>query len=132
MLDNTYVRPYITNTKGHVWKLDEDGRVNEFAHEYEYHNGPVCVRCGYEFCHHCNDLPEKICPVTEREVNVLLDLHKTHEYIHNVTGLSMEDINDIHKKRVYNILDKIKYKQEKLPDDMQKVLDDNRWDLYEI
>lgn len=37
----------------HDWARDEDGKIDEFAMEYEYHNGPYCNRCGYSFCIHC-------------------------------------------------------------------------------
>ena len=51
---------------GHVWKTrnennpddwddDKYGKETDwFAYEAgEYHNGPVCKKCGYGFCHHC-------------------------------------------------------------------------------
>lgn len=38
----------------HQWRRDEDGNIDEFAMESGYHNGPVCERCGYTFCEHCN------------------------------------------------------------------------------
>lgn len=38
----------------HEWKLDEKGEIDEFATECDNHNGPMCVRCGYGFCKHCN------------------------------------------------------------------------------
>ena len=37
----------------HDWARDEDGKIDEFAMEYEYHNGPYCNRCGYSFCINC-------------------------------------------------------------------------------
>lgn len=47
--------------RGHVWKTDEDGDVDTFAMSYEFHNGPVCVRCGYSYCHHCDHGPKEDC-----------------------------------------------------------------------
>lgn len=38
----------------HSWIKDEDGEIDNFAMEYEYHNGPICEFCGYSFCEHCN------------------------------------------------------------------------------
>ena len=38
----------------HKWRLDENGEIDEFAYECDYHNGPVCERCYYSFCEHCN------------------------------------------------------------------------------
>lgn len=40
---------------GHVLKRDEDGGVDYFAFEFEFHNGPLCVLCGDTWCHHCED-----------------------------------------------------------------------------
>jgi len=37
----------------HQWKLDEFGKIDTFAYEFENHNGPVCSLCGIWFCHHC-------------------------------------------------------------------------------
>lgn len=55
--------PYETETKGHEWKKDSRGIVDIFAfHPAIYHNGPLCVKCGYGFCHHCQQLPSKECP----------------------------------------------------------------------
>jgi hypothetical protein len=47
-------RFYITDPKGHEWQIDEDtGMVDIFAFDVDGHNGPLCVKCGYAFCHHC-------------------------------------------------------------------------------
>lgn len=40
---------------GHVLKRDEDGRIDQWVLEYEYHNGPGCINCGDSWCHHCED-----------------------------------------------------------------------------
>jgi len=56
---------YETHPKGHKWETDIEGNVNIFAFEHGYHNGPVCVKCGYGFCHHCKDEPEIECAVQE-------------------------------------------------------------------
>lgn len=41
----------------HEW-AQEDGRNDIFAFTNgEYCNGPKCFRCGYGFCHHCNETP---------------------------------------------------------------------------
>lgn len=49
----------------HDWETDEDGNINEFAMEYEFHNGPSCNRCGYSFCMHCkpNGWNERPCVI---------------------------------------------------------------------
>lgn len=60
-------RGYELNTRGHVWQKDEDGDIDIFGHESDPHNGPVCVRCGYGFCHHCHELPEVDCTGDQNE-----------------------------------------------------------------
>lgn len=49
----------------HDWETDEDGKIDEWAMEYEFHNGPMCKRCGYSFCIHCkpNGWNEKPCVI---------------------------------------------------------------------
>jgi len=59
------------NTRGHVWKREDDypAEVDIFGHESPdgFHNGPVCVVCGYGFCHHCNrNGPTVDCPGAEK------------------------------------------------------------------
>lgn len=62
----------------HSWVRNEDGEIDEFAMEYEYHNGPVCEFCGYFFCIHCtpdgyNDTDCVVswhtCPICEKRVS---------------------------------------------------------------
>ena len=38
----------------HDWEREEDGTIDDFAMEYEFHNGPMCKRCYYSFCVHCD------------------------------------------------------------------------------
>jgi hypothetical protein len=57
-------KAWFKNPRGHVWKKDEDGDFDAFAHETEgrYCNGPECVNCGLSFCHHCHgDWPLEEC-----------------------------------------------------------------------
>lgn len=51
------------NARGHEWRRDDDGEVDIFGVEYGHHNGPICVKCGYGFCHHCADGPGEDCNV---------------------------------------------------------------------
>jgi hypothetical protein len=37
----------------HDWITDEDGKIDEWAMSYDFHNGPVCKRCYHSFCVHC-------------------------------------------------------------------------------
>jgi hypothetical protein len=38
----------------HNWVKDEDGNVDEWAWERDFHNGVFCNRCYKMFCVHCN------------------------------------------------------------------------------
>lgn len=55
---------YQIDRKGHVWELNDDGGVDIFALSDDIHNGPRCVNCGYDFCHHCIDTIEP-CPAAK-------------------------------------------------------------------
>ena len=46
---------------GHQWKVGEDGDIDIFGTAQGTHNGPVCVRCDYSYCHHCHALPKQKC-----------------------------------------------------------------------
>lgn len=37
----------------HTWR-EEDSRIDRFAYDAGYHNGPVCVVCGFYYCVHCD------------------------------------------------------------------------------
>jgi len=54
--------PYVKNNRGHVWETVH-GDIHIFAfHPCDPHNGPRCIKCGYGFCHHCQDGPDNDCP----------------------------------------------------------------------
>lgn len=62
----------------HDWQTTEDGEIDIFAFEYDYHNGPVCKRCGYSYCIHCLPdgrengpcvIDEYKCPSCERYIS---------------------------------------------------------------
>lgn len=44
---------YIKHGK-HTWKKNENGEIDDFAWDYDYHNGVVCEVCGETVCVHCN------------------------------------------------------------------------------
>lgn len=51
-------------SRGHLWKLVEwpdYQNVDIFGYSAGTHNGPRCVKCGYCYCHHCVDGPERDC-----------------------------------------------------------------------
>lgn len=53
----------MADTLGHELALNEQGRPDFFALEHGFHNGPRCVRCDHDWCHHCNpDGPKERCP----------------------------------------------------------------------
>lgn len=56
-------RQYEIDTRGHQWQIDSfDGELDIFAYEAgDFHNGPRCVKCGYGFCHHCQEMPDEDC-----------------------------------------------------------------------
>ena len=67
---------YIKHGK-HTWKKDKNGEIDNFAWDFDYHNGVVCEVCGETVCVHCNpnydkleDCEENIysCPVCGKEV----------------------------------------------------------------
>ena len=38
----------------HDWKRKENGEIDDFAFDGDYHNGPYCKRCHYSFCIFCD------------------------------------------------------------------------------
>lgn len=63
----------------HDWIKDENGEIDEWAVDSEYHNGPMCKRCYHSFCIYCDpdgykDNPcivdKYVCPKCENE-NIL-------------------------------------------------------------
>lgn len=37
----------------HKWRRTKDREIDDFAMSFDYHNGPICERCGYTFCVYC-------------------------------------------------------------------------------
>ena len=57
----------------HQWKkYDGSDKIDPFAGvDFEFHNGPLCVKCGLSFCEHCE--PEKylsVCPVPHYKCSI--------------------------------------------------------------
>lgn len=50
--------------KQHSWVRDDNGEIDYFAYCFDFHNGPRCKRCNYEFCEHCNPGGLKNTPCT--------------------------------------------------------------------
>jgi hypothetical protein len=51
----------------HDWERKENGDIDDFAYDGDYHNGPMCKRCYYSFCIHCdpNGWNKKPCIIDE-------------------------------------------------------------------
>lgn len=49
------MKPWKEKTKmaKHKWQKLLDGSINHFGDRGGFHNGPICVECGYSFCEHC-------------------------------------------------------------------------------
>ena len=43
---------------GHVLKRDEDGDIDCWVLDIDYHNGPGCVNCNDSWCEQCQDAIE--------------------------------------------------------------------------
>ena len=37
----------------HIWKKDDNGKIDEWSWDYEFHNGPECELCHATPCVHC-------------------------------------------------------------------------------
>ena len=51
----------------HQWRRTAEGKIDEFAMYVDCHSGPVCERCGYSYCEHCepNGWDEEPCVIDE-------------------------------------------------------------------
>ena len=47
------VREKLIERNTHLFDLDESGKIDVFAFEFEFHNGPHCRKCGRYICEHC-------------------------------------------------------------------------------
>lgn len=62
----------VRNKHGHIWKKSEydNDKIDNFGYEAgEYHNGPVCILCGFGFCEHCKtelDIPKCSTDIKEK------------------------------------------------------------------
>lgn len=68
---------------GHTWKLTTNGSIDIWGYcEGDYHNGPLCERCGYGYCHHCtkeSGIEQECIPnypdfCKGKNINLLLEL----------------------------------------------------------
>jgi hypothetical protein len=53
----------------HDWMRDKNGKIDTWAWDAGFHNGPMCTRCFHSECEHCNPKwetePEEPCVVDE-------------------------------------------------------------------
>lgn len=47
---------------GHVLKVDEEGFVDRFVVDFDFHTGPGCVRCGGTWCLGCERTSKAFTP----------------------------------------------------------------------
>ena len=63
----------------HLWQRDNNGKIDLWAFESGYCNGPVCTRCYHSECVHCNEdwendpvcdcvVDKDICPTCGKEI----------------------------------------------------------------
>lgn len=80
----------------HKWKRYSDGTIDYFAGvDCGYHNGPLCLKCGFSFCERCYPegydsecpVPDYICTVCGSEASEM------GEYCPNC-GADMRGEND--------------------------------------
>lgn len=58
----------------HEWYLDEDGYIDMWRLDEDYHNGPACSLCGEYICEHClPDWKELECPVASVQPRLFED-----------------------------------------------------------
>ncbi len=86
----------------HQWRRTEEGKIDEFAMYVDYHSGPVCERCGYSFCEHCepNGWDEEPCVIDEyRCPNCNQEIGRSDKcckYCGQILNGRTKDVEDIH------------------------------------
>ncbi len=51
---------------GHELIRDENGQIDIFRLDANYHNGPECVLCHETWCHHCQNVIEKCTGIKDK------------------------------------------------------------------
>lgn len=51
----------------HDWIKDENGEIDEWCYENEYHHGPMCSRCYESFCVYCESYEDHKGPCATDE-----------------------------------------------------------------
>lgn len=102
---------YIKESFGaHNWYLNKRGSIDEFAYSYEFHNGPMCKRCGYSFCIHCDpdgyndkecviEKEKYLCPGCNKDITVF-SIYKERVHYCPLCGEHIEWPNEDEIKNV--------------------------------
>ena len=53
----------------HTWAKKENGEIDDFAWDYDYHNGVVCEVCGKTVCVHCNPQYDRLTDCEDKYYN---------------------------------------------------------------
>ena len=53
----------------HTWAKKENGEIDDFAWDYEYHNGVVCEVCGKTVCVHYNPQYDRLTDCEDEYYN---------------------------------------------------------------
>jgi hypothetical protein len=82
--------------RGHVFATDEFGKIDMWAWDGEYHNGPICVICNDAFCHHCDtNWRSELCPRYQEELPGLefeleTEYEKYDPHVHSLKAYSIQ------------------------------------------
>ena len=80
---------WIPTTK-HKWRTREDGEIDEFAWDYEYHNGVICDICGFNPCIHCHPDYDENDDCNEHFVCSECGRHEKEQHLYCHCGAKMD------------------------------------------
>lgn len=91
----------------HAWKKNADGTIDTCASDYEHHNGPMCERCCYSYCEHCQDGPDKGVPCVKEPPSYSTFVVRAWEVVEKMCALGfVVQINNDEHCTVARIIDK--------------------------
>ena len=77
-------------TAKHKWRTREDGEIDEFAWDYEYHNGVICDICGFSPCIHCHPDYDEDDDCNEHFVCSECGRHEKEQHLYCHCGAKMD------------------------------------------